>query len=537
MTPVHPDVSTDVAARSRNAPCPCGSGKRYKHCCGGPHKSSRDSAESTSPPSIETQTGAKMISALAAQLRGDLEVAGTLYREVLLVEPENIDALHMLGVIHFTRGDLNEAERLIRYADSLCPEPIRIIQHNLRMLRERIAATDQPTESLEAIRVDADDSPIARVDEIFGTQEIGLPALSIDSKLDPCGVCSTHEQKSWFPSIMAFELENAVVDAESAIPATRTSALIDDHFDPLRYQSPEWRYGLYRPGNADAVIERVICADSFTHSHLPRAIVLTSDYWTNWAHFLTEVLPKALIADRRAQWSNWPMLISSARLRNAEELLRLLLTPDRHIVKAHGRMLVEQAGYVSSVGFCPIEYTYDWKFEHPKIRPTDCIFSPYALDLVRSATQRLTPRGPKESPRLLYLRRNSATRRFVNQDDVESVFRARGFQVVVPETLSAQQQVELFSHARVIAGPTGAAIANLVFAPRGCRILVLAAFNRHWPFHYWLNMANAAGHDLQYLFGRAVGSSPHPAHPDLFFDDLPALVPVIDAAMKKAKAS
>jgi capsular polysaccharide biosynthesis protein len=345
------------------------------------------------------------------------------------------------------------------------------------------------------------------------------------------------EQKALFPLIRTFVLEHAVVDAESAIPATRTTLVLDDHVDLSRHQSPEWRRGLYRRGTVDNPVLRTLCGDSFTHAELPTAIVLTSDYWTNWAHFLTEILPKALIAERRAQWRDWPMLISSSRLRNAEELLRLLLMPDRRIVKAYGRTRIDEAGYVSSVGFCPLEYVYDARTEFPDMRPTDCIFSPYALEMVRAAAKRLAPPAADSAPSYLYLRRSSNIRQLLNQDEVERQFSARGFKIVAPEKLSVMQQIELFSRARVIAGPAGAALANLVFAPPGCQLLILAAMTRHSAFHYWLNMADAAGHHAQYVFGRAVGPSPHPAHPDMHIDDLPRLGRIIDTAMGKVGSS
>lgn len=537
MTSANQQLSTNPPISSRNALCSCGSGKRNKHCCGALAGSGTEKAGTSSPPSTAMQIGSQMKLALAAQQRGDLELASNLYRQVLLVQPENIDALHMLGVIHFTQGSLGEAERLIRYAEGLCPAPVRIIKHNLMMLREKIAASDWPTESVVAIHIDAPDCPITRVDEVCVAQKITLPALSFESKADLAGVCDTPEQNALFPPIKAFVLENAVIDAESAIPATKTIVIIDSHVDLSRHQPPEWRYGLYRCGDAENAMERTLCVDSYNQASLPSAIVLTSDYWVNWAHFLTEVLPKALIADQQAQWRDWPMLISSARHSNAQELLRLLIAPDRHIIKAHGRMIIDKAGYVSSVGFCPLEYVYDWKTEYPKIRPTDFIFSPYALDMVRAAARHLMPPAVNAAPLFLYLRRNSSTRRLINQDEVEEVFRARGFQIITPENLSVQQQIELFSRAKIIAGPTGAAIANLVFAPFGCSVIVLVAINRHLPFHYWLNMAHAAGHHLQYLFGQEVGASPHPAHRDFYFDDLSRLGSAIDAAIEEATAS
>lgn len=469
--------------------------------------------------------------ALDAQRRGDLPLASKLYRQVLAVEPENIDALHMLGVIHFAQGELRQAEQLILHAESLCSVPLPNLQNTLILLRDKIAASERPTQSLAAIDIAAADGALDGVEEVHAAQEITLPALALPSTLDGGAACRTAEQSSLFPPIKTFVLEMAVVDKESATPATQAIAILDSHFDVAHHHSPEWHHGLYRRGAAEGAVERTIVVEDFKRPHLPSAIVLTSAYWVNWAHFLTEILPKALIADTRAQWRGWPMVISSPALPNAHELLRLLVAPGREIIKAGGRMRVDRAGYVSSVGFCPVEYAYDWKTELPEIRPTDTVFSPYALDLVRTAAWRLVSPPESGAHRLLYLRRTSSGRRFINQDEVEEAFRLRGFEIVVPESLSVRQQIALFSEAKVIAGPTGAAIANLVFAPRGCRLLIFAAFNRHWPFHYWPNMARAAGHSAQYLFGRVARQTYHPAHPDLYFDELSKLGPVIDAAV------
>jgi len=475
-----------------------------------------------------------MNSALSAQLRGDLEDAAARYRQALLTQPENVDALHMLGVIHFMQGNLVEAEKLMRYADSLCEEPISMIQHNLMRLREKIAITERPTEPVRAISLDEHGSPVSEIVEVITSQEVLLPKLDFSGGAGFAGTPETSERKAHFSPIKTFVLENAVVDAESAIPANRTTLIVDQHFDPARHQSPEWRYGLYRMApDTTQGIERTVCVDSARDPKLSAAIVLTSGHWINWAHFLTEVLPKALIADQQSRWRDWPMLISANALPNARELFRLLIAPDRRVVKANGRVLVDAGGFVSSVGFCPLEYDYDWKTNFPNIRPTDCLFSPYALNLVRTAATALVPAGADTALVRLYLRRNSAVRKFVNQDEVEREFRARGFLIVEPETLSVIEQIQLFSRATVIAGPTGAAIANFVFAPPGCRVLIIAAENRHWPFHYWLNMAHAAGHQAKYLFSRQVGVPAHPAHPDMYLDNPHKLGPTIEDAIAR----
>lgn len=94
---------------SRNAACPCGSGKRYKHCCG---------AGDAGPPgpAVETAPDALFGRAYRAHQSGRLEQAETLYREHLEQRPDDPHGLHYLGVCRYQRGAFPEAERFIRAA-------------------------------------------------------------------------------------------------------------------------------------------------------------------------------------------------------------------------------------------------------------------------------------------------------------------------------------------------------------------------------------------------------------------------------------
>jgi GT2 family glycosyltransferase len=86
-------------ATSRNAPCPCGSGKRYKHCHG-------VAAAGADPPALLAQ-------ALAEQRAGHLDAAESLYRRALEETPDNPDALHMLAVVRLAQAAPRDALGLI----------------------------------------------------------------------------------------------------------------------------------------------------------------------------------------------------------------------------------------------------------------------------------------------------------------------------------------------------------------------------------------------------------------------------------------
>lgn len=102
---------------SRNCPCPCGSGKRYKHCCG-----ASGNIEASAPPPLHVSLPQLMQRALACQVSGQLTDARVLYEQVLEIDPDNFDALHMLGVVAYQLGDAEAGARRILHAIDVAAE-------------------------------------------------------------------------------------------------------------------------------------------------------------------------------------------------------------------------------------------------------------------------------------------------------------------------------------------------------------------------------------------------------------------------------
>jgi glycosyltransferase involved in cell wall biosynthesis len=126
-------------APSRNQPCPCGSGKRYKDCCG--------SLEATLPTVEGGRRGEAqnfMDAALAAQHARRLDEAERLYRAALAIVPDEPDALHMLGVVRFERDDFAEARTLIVRALELTGWKFHAMRSNLGLVLARESADVDP---------------------------------------------------------------------------------------------------------------------------------------------------------------------------------------------------------------------------------------------------------------------------------------------------------------------------------------------------------------------------------------------------------
>ena len=130
-----------VTQMSRNQPCSCGSGKRYKHCCGA------DPAPIAGAPGIEAPADVAPVCALpelmqrplTAQMEGKLEEAQALYRQALQRSPADFHALHMLGVVRLQRGDPEEAVRHIVRAIRLGTVDYPPIYDNLVLCLHNIA--------------------------------------------------------------------------------------------------------------------------------------------------------------------------------------------------------------------------------------------------------------------------------------------------------------------------------------------------------------------------------------------------------------
>ncbi|MGQ0740694.1 MAG: glycosyltransferase family 61 protein [Alphaproteobacteria bacterium] len=98
--------------------------------------------------------------------------------------------------------------------------------------------------------------------------------------------------------------------------------------------------------------------------------------------------------------------------------------------------------------------------------------STHVLDFIRGLVfdgYGLSPSGEKR--RLYLTRSDTKKRRIANENELAPLLRERGFEIVAPGKLSFRDQAALFQWADAIAGPHGAGLTNVLFAPKAARIL------------------------------------------------------------------
>jgi hypothetical protein len=99
-------------------------------------------------------------------------------------------------------------------------------------------------------------------------------------------------------------------------------------------------------------------------------------------------------------------------------------------------------------------------------------------EYARWLRERLAPGGPTQRGpgwKLFISRASAASRRVVNEAELEPVLAEHGFEIVDPAGMSILEQVSLFSRASAVVGPHGAGLTNLLFSHPGTRVLELFA--------------------------------------------------------------
>lgn len=101
-----------MASPSRNQPCPCGSGKKFKHCCA-QAATARPSPVQNNLVYLETGQLLHLPQAMAHAIQlhqaGRIRKATAIYQQIIQKQPDHADAQHLLGLVCHQTGQHDQA--------------------------------------------------------------------------------------------------------------------------------------------------------------------------------------------------------------------------------------------------------------------------------------------------------------------------------------------------------------------------------------------------------------------------------------------
>ncbi|GEM_PF-1018088 len=200
----------------------------------------------------------------------------------------------------------------------------------------------------------------------------------------------------------------------------------------------------------------------------------------NYFHWLIEFIPRFWTLDQFDIDERIPLIVNAKLHPNLIEALEMCNSSRRPIICIHDgmRYRVKRLLVPSNLSFIPLD--------GKKGAETGSLgaIPPLAIQFLRQKFSHNMRKRDYGMGHLLYIHRKEALyRRPVNEKEVEETFVKYGFLSLNPAELSFSEQVALFSSARVIAGPGGAGLVNMIFAPNTTIILPLTA--TAYSFYSW----------------------------------------------------
>jgi len=220
----------------------------------------------------------------------------------------------------------------------------------------------------------------------------------------------------------------------------------------------------------EGAVDKVLAEIPKDIIHIKKCIVLSCRASDNYFHWLIETLPKWLLIESCDEYKNFPLLINAHMPEQHYQALKILVGDKRQIIGAKvgenyciGKAIVPSK--LSRICFDPL----------PKVVLTteDAYYHPAAVAFLQ---ERFKKNNTLEPVRKIYLSRRSSQlkmRKMLNQQEVEAVFIQQGYEMVDMRELSFEQQIVLFESASHIAGVSGASFSNLIFANKGCHVILL----------------------------------------------------------------
>jgi capsular polysaccharide biosynthesis protein len=151
-------------------------------------------------------------------------------------------------------------------------------------------------------------------------------------------------------------------------------------------------------------------------------------------------------------------------------------------------------------------------------------FRPWMTDFLRDRFLPANWRDMGPSGRRLYISRGLAGyRRVLNESEVVSFLKERGFEVAAMETMTVPQQAAVLAACDVVIGPHGGGMSNLVFCMPGTKVVEI--YSPELVATYFWRLSNRLDLDYYYMLGKgepATLESDYPqswdAHQDIEVD-------------------
>lgn len=300
-----------------------------------------------------------------------------------------------------------------------------------------------------------------------------------------------------FPPVYIAEIGDGIVYGGTNLVFVQDVVICHDLYDFDRDYTSEEFHGRHEldPGKMRI---RLLRRDALAEI-IPAAAVFVDACAANYAHWLSEVLPRIASFCSIVKFEKIPIIVNDGLHANIMDSLSAVVGSEREVIMLPvGVGIQVRTLYVTSVtGYVPFGK------RGKLLDHNHGLFHPSALDLLRRQIFKFTDKlQPIVSPKKIYLRRNSDVRKLINSLEIECQFALHGYQFVDVERLTFLEQVNLFVNADEIVAPTGAGLVNAIFCKPETRITIFMSKHENMIYRYWLSMYATFNFAITNILGR-----------------------------------
>lgn len=317
------------------------------------------------------------------------------------------------------------------------------------------------------------------------------------------GICEEEIAEKESPDIYIAELEDIVVTGANTFLIGDNCCLYD-----LATYDQEQRYDLRFESLIKIDSKKACIAEkkkAMPIEEISEAICLVGLASYNYYHITVEILSRLAYVNEVAEYQNLPILIDSV-VENVPQFTRLLelLNTKKHPVVYLGnrkRIKVKRLIYPSYNTWMPVNIR-----KHGVMRPEDFLLSTSAIwNIRRSVLQDRTIDEEKANRKIFISRRNNKTKRLVNEEKIAQIFIQHGFEIMYPEEMSFEEQIDIYVHAKHFACTTGAALTNIIYAPLCAHVICIIP--REYGFCLYSTIAHLLGQRCTFLDAKVVSKN------------------------------
>jgi tetratricopeptide (TPR) repeat protein len=196
----------------------------------------------------------------------------------------------------------------------------------------------------------------------------------------------------------------------------------------------------------------------------------------NYYHWLIDYLPRLGILDYHPELRDLPIYMNDRPGSFIQDSLKAIgIDPSRIKTVPMGRIATLKQAYIAHV---PGRPTYDngepvWMKPNPNM---------YNVEFLRRHFLKDIPE-PKKKKRYFISREKAQFRRCINEARIFEIAQEHGFEKLFNEGKSFMEQIQSYAEAEAIIGPHGAGFTNMVFSPKGTKIIEMFPLNREQDFY------------------------------------------------------